>query len=111
MGKTLLSLCLCLVLIHSQITLLQPVDKNENPKPTYGEKKIIYSETIVTQLSLEPEKPLSKYQPKEKRITGDVAGIILSFKNGYSYDDLFSTVEQKSKDGSVVLTFVANASS
>lgn len=65
-------------------------------------------------MSLDPYTFKDKSQPKTKsprRIAGEVAGIILSFKNGNSYDDLFSTVEQKSKEGSVVLTFVANANS
>lgn len=39
--------------------------------------------------------------------SAEVAGIIISFRDGHSYDNLFSSVKQKSKEGSVVLTYLA----
>lgn len=57
MSKTIFILCLCFVFIHSQITLLQPNDKNEDPKPiSYpkGKKSILYAQTIVAQMNIGP---------------------------------------------------------
>jgi len=41
--------------------------------------------------------PAPAPKPEPRIITEEVAGIILSFKNGNSYDGLFSKVEQKSR--------------
>lgn len=40
-----------------------------------------------------------------------MAGIIISFRDGHSYDALFSSVQQKSKEGSTVLTYLAASES
>jgi hypothetical protein len=46
----------------------------------------------------------------ENILRGEVAGIILSLHSGYSYDNLFRTVKQQSREGSVVLTYTADSS-
>lgn len=38
-----------------------------------------------------------------------MAGIIVSFRSGASYDNLFSSVKQESKEGSIVLTYLAHS--
>lgn len=40
---------------------------------------------------------------------GNVSGVILSIRSGTSYDNLFSKVEQKSKNDTVVLVYSATS--
>lgn len=39
-----------------------------------------------------------------------MSGIILSFHNGNSYDEIFTKVQQRSKDGTAVLVYSSAAS-
>ncbi len=54
---------------------------------------------------------IHRISPASTSITGEVVGIILSFHSGHSYDELFTQHTQKSKDGAVVLTYMADSSS
>lgn len=53
---------------------------------------------------------IHRISPNNGPITGEVVGIILSFHSGTSYDELFTRHTQKSKDGAVVLTYMADSS-
>ena len=46
---------------------------------------------------------------KEKDPEKKVVAVIISFCNGASYDELFTTVEQKSLEGTQVLVYACGA--
>lgn len=54
---------------------------------------------------------INRISPTDRSIPGEVVGIILSFHSGNSYDQLFTQHTQKSKDGAIVLTYMADSSS
>ena len=67
-----------------------------------------YEENFID-FGFDINKPLTLLNSKEEDKEKKVVAVIISFAAGSTYDELFTTVEQKSMEGTKVLVYSAGA--